>query len=88
MLNGHDHDYERTKPMRGNQAQASAADGTIYVVSGGVGAELYENGSDFWTETSASLHSATVVRVRANQLVLEAFDETGAAIDGFTIARP
>lgn len=88
VLNGHDHDYERTKPMRGNQAQASAADGTIYVVSGGAGAELYENGSDFWTETSASLHSATVVRVRASQLSLEAFDETGAAVDAFTIARP
>ena len=89
VLNGHDHDYERTKPMRGNQAQASAADGTIYVVSGGAGAELYENGSDFWTETSASLHSATVVRVRATSAMPIA---TGAryttSIGGGHSARP
>ncbi|MBK9030706.1 MAG: metallophosphoesterase family protein [Myxococcales bacterium] len=88
VLNGHDHDYERTKPMRGNQVAASAADGTIYVVSGGAGAELYENGSDFWTQTSASLHSATVARVRAAQLAFEAFDQSGAAVDAFTIVRP
>lgn len=88
VLNGHDHDYERTKPLRGNTVQASAADGTVYVVSGGAGAELYENGTDFWTETSASLHSGTVVRVRVGQLALEAFDETGAAVDGFSITRP
>ena len=88
VLNGHDHDYERTKPMRANQVAASPAEGTIYVVSGGAGAELYENGSDFWTQTSASLHSATVLRMRANQLVFEAFDQTGAAVDAFMISRP
>ncbi|MEZ4400215.1 MAG: metallophosphoesterase family protein [Kofleriaceae bacterium] len=88
VLNGHDHDYERSKPMRANQAQASAADGTIYVVSGGAGAELYGNGADFWTEVSASLHSATVVRVRRDTLTLEAFDEGGVAVDGFVITKP
>ena len=88
VLSGHDHDYERTKPMRGNTVQATPADGTIYVVSGGAGAELYGNGTDFWTETSASLHSATVSRIRANRIEFEAFDHTGAPVDAFTITRP
>ena len=88
VLAGHDHDYERTKPMRGNTVQATPADGTIYVVSGGAGAELYGNGTEFWTETSASLHSATVTRLRANRLEFEAFDHTGAPVDAFTITRP
>lgn len=88
VLNGHDHDYERTKPMRDNQVQASAAEGTVYLVSGGAGAELYENGSDFFTQTSASLHSGATVRVRRELLEVAAFDETGAAVDAFTIAKP
>jgi len=88
VLAGHDHDYERTKPMRANTVQATPADGTIYVVSGGAGAELYGNGTDFWTETSASLHSATVSRIRANRVEFEAFDHTGAPVDAFTITRP
>lgn len=88
VLAGHDHDYERSKPMRANTVQATPADGTIYVVSGGAGAELYGNGTDFWTETSASLHSATVMRIRNNRVEFEAFDHTGAPVDAFTITRP
>ena len=88
VLSGHDHDYERSKPMRNGQAQASAADGTIYVVSGGAGAELYGNGMDpIHTERSASIHSAAVLRVRATMLQFDAFDEHGAAVDTFTIAK-
>jgi hypothetical protein len=88
VLNGHDHDYERSKPMRAGQVQASPADGTIYLVSGGAGAELYENGNDFWTQTSASLHSGASVRVRRELLEVQAFDETGAPVDSFTIDKP
>ncbi len=33
VLQGHDHAYLRTYPMRGHQPQATARDGTIYVVS-------------------------------------------------------
>ena len=88
VLNGHDHDYERSKPMRAGSVQASPAEGTIYVVSGGAGAELYENGTDFFTQTSASLHSATTVRVRHELMEVQAFDETGAAVDSFTINKP
>lgn len=88
VLNGHDHDYERSKPMRGDQVQASAADGTTYLVSGGAGAELYGAGTDYWTHVSASLHSAATIRVRREMMVVDAFDETGAAVDAFTIAKP
>ena len=83
VLAGHDHDYERTKVMRGIQAFAEGAPGTIYVVSGGAGAELYEDGFDFWTEKHASLHSAAIVRVRRNLIDFLAFDETGAMVDSF-----
>ena len=88
VLNGHDHDYERTKPMRDNQVRATPAGGTIYIVSGGAGAELYEAGTDFWTHVSSSIHSGATLRIRRELMEVNAFDETGAAVDSFTINKP
>lgn len=88
VLSGHDHDYERTHPMRNVQQQATPADGTVYVVSGGAGANLYENGTDFWTALSMKTHSALTVRVRSTMLVMDAFDPSGTPIDTLAIAKP
>ncbi|MBZ0237446.1 MAG: metallophosphoesterase family protein [Deltaproteobacteria bacterium] len=88
VLNGHDHNYERTYPMKNLQRQATPADGTIYIVSGGAGAELYGNGMDFWTELSHMTHSALTVRVRSTMLVMDAFDAAGTPIDTLTITKP
>src|SRR5205823_5265636 len=32
VLSGHDHDYERTKPMRAGAPQATAAQGTVFLI--------------------------------------------------------
>ena len=53
VLSGHDHDYERSKPMRG----ATPGAGTVYVVVGSSGAPLYDNGSDVWTQLSEKTFS-------------------------------
>lgn len=87
-LAGHDHDYERTHPMRGTEVQATPADGTVYVVSGGAGADLYDNGTDFWTALSQKTHSAVTLRIRSSMLELSAFDPGGAPIDALTITKP
>lgn len=87
-LSGHDHNYERTFPMRNMEPQPTPAEGTVYVVSGGAGATLYDNGTDFWTAYSQKTHSALTLRIRHDLLELQAFDETGTAIDGFTITKP
>jgi len=41
VLNGHEHQYEISKPLLGGAVQTTSATGTVYVVSGGAGAELY-----------------------------------------------
>ncbi len=88
VLNGHDHDYERTFPLRGGQLGATAADGTIYVVSGGAGATLYDPGAEFFTAKSAKLHSAINLTLRRGHLALEAFDDQGVAVDALMIDKP
>ncbi len=80
VLNGHDHDYEVSKPLAGGQVKASSAEGTVYVVAGGAGAELYDNGADFWTQFSEKTYSAATIKVRRDQLTLDAFRQDGTAI--------
>jgi acid phosphatase type 7 len=65
---GHDHNYERTKPVSGPLmadtlepvVQDSPAKGTIYMICAGAGADAYGNGTSSWTETSRSYDSKTV----------------------------
>lgn len=86
VLNGHEHQFEISKPLRNNTVQPSNADGTVYVVAGGAGADLY--GFDTpgaWSEYTESTHSAAAIRVRRDQLTLESFRPDGTAIPaGFT----
>jgi hypothetical protein len=87
VLNGHEHDYERTFPMRGGVAQATPAEGTIYVVSGGAGAGLYDNGADVWTAYSESTHSGVILEVRQGSLDATAVREDGSLLDRFSIVK-
>ncbi len=88
VLNGHDHLYERSHPLRGGAVGATPADGTIYVVSGGAGATLYDPGLEFFTARTAKLHSAVNLTVRRGHLELEAFDDQGAPVDALVIVKP
>ena len=87
VQNGHDHDYERTKPMLGQTPQTSPANGTIYVVSGGAGADLYESGMGFWTQLSEKTYSFVVLRIRVGNLDLHAYRQDGTTIDTLTITK-
>lgn len=90
VLNGHEHQFEMSKPIRNNEVQATNADGTVYIVAGGAGAPLY--GFDtpgFWSEYTESTHSAAVIRVRRDQLTFEAFRTDGTMLPaGFTKTKP
>ncbi|HEY5945894.1 MAG TPA: metallophosphoesterase family protein [Kofleriaceae bacterium] len=86
VLNGHEHQFEISKPLFGNAVVPSNADGTVYVVAGGAGAELYGFGTlGFWNEYIESTHTAATIRVRRDQLTLDSFRPDGTAIPtGFT----
>jgi hypothetical protein len=89
VLAGHDHDYEVSKPLDNGVVQASNATGTVYVVNGGAGAELYGNGMDFWTEYSEMTHAGSTIRVTRDSMVMESFRQDGTAIPvGFSKTKP
>jgi MYXO-CTERM domain-containing protein len=83
---GHDHNYERTKPMF--QGQPVTEGGVVYVVAGASGAPLYASGTSPFTAFSKSVQHFVDVSVDPSQLKLEARDTTGAVFDSTTIAKP
>ena len=89
VLNGHEHQYEITKPLNNNMVQASTANATVYVVQGGAGASLYPVGTDFWTQYSEMTYGASVLHVRRDQLTLDSFRQDGSALTpGFAKTKP
>ena len=85
VLNGHDHDYERSKPLRAGQVTVG---GTVFVVVGSAGADLYPNGSGFWTQKSEMTNSFAILRVRKGDLKFDAYRADGSPLDSFELMKP
>ncbi len=94
VFNGHDHDYERSKPIRGFAAGTSDGEvqawgaGTIYVVSGGAGAPLYgvDDGC-YHTETIESVNHYVIVDIEDRTLRYAAHRLDGTMLDSFEITK-
>jgi hypothetical protein len=84
VLSGHDHDYERSIPLR----QFVTTGGWVtYVVTGGGGATLYPVGASSWTATSASYHHYVRVTAADCVMTLEAVRKDGVVFDQFSLDR-
>ncbi|MFS6827562.1 metallophosphoesterase [Cyanobium sp. ATX 6F1] len=76
-INGHDHNYERTKPIAG----------TTYLVVGGGGAYLRDVNPNGNTARAISVHSFAELSARGNQLEIQAWDSSGSSIDRAVLDR-
>ncbi len=88
-FSGHDHDYERTKPMRGGQIMDSG-EGTVYVVSGGFfSKKSYGNGTSDFTAVSFDGESKSYVTVEINGKTLKgtAYNGQHELLDSFTLTK-
>jgi 3',5'-cyclic AMP phosphodiesterase CpdA len=94
VFNAHDHDYERSYPMLaavptdvGSDPNYVDPQGTIYIVTGGGGQALYDNGTSSFTAISASVHHVTQVDITGSQLTLQAVQSDGTVFDTMTITK-
>jgi hypothetical protein len=87
VFNGHDHDYERSKPMKMGLVQPDPAHGTVFVVVGACGADLYDNGSDTWTAFSEKTYSFALVDVSKSMFSLTAYRQDGSMLDSYMISK-
>lgn len=89
VLQGHDHAYLRTYPLRGNH-RVSTTEGTVYVVSVS-GDKFYDQRAAETTEvgfTQVSTYQTIDFKARENRLIYRCFDAEGGERDGFTIEKP
>jgi hypothetical protein len=83
---GHDHDYERTHPLRADAVVADG-EGTVYVTTGGGGADLRSVGkSPFTAYAEASYHFVRMA-VNENRLAGMMIRDDGAVRDRFELAK-
>ena len=90
VLTGHDHAYLRTVPMRGGKPVATAAEGTVYVVSVS-GEKFYGQTPHDYTAkglTHVATYQAIDVEVASRRLRYRSFDRAGREVDAFTIEKP
>jgi len=88
-LNGHDHAYLRTYPMKGEERQLSPADGTIYIVSVS-GTKFYDQAEHDYTEfgmTRVSTFQVFDIQISGDRLVYRAYDLEEELRDDFVIER-
>ena len=80
VFNGHDHLYERTRPIGG----------VVYVTTGAGGAELYpRHHTHAFTQAFVNdRHSYTYVEVRGRTLLLRQTDANGLGIDALALTKP
>ncbi|MDD5748797.1 MAG: fibronectin type III domain-containing protein, partial [Actinomycetota bacterium] len=98
VLNGHNHYYERTYPLKGGgeSPTVTSADtndyynpgGTIYVVAGGAGAPLVDTGSSYYlVSASKSYHYCVLDIIPGKKLEAHVKKLDGTEIDNFSISK-
>jgi 3',5'-cyclic AMP phosphodiesterase CpdA len=88
-LSGHDHDYQRSEPIRGNTIQEDGS-GTVYIVSGGGGGRwtFRGTGTDWFTGFSRQINQYVRIRIDHYDLSLEAVDTGGNVFDDYAMSIP
>jgi acid phosphatase type 7 len=89
-LQGHDHSYLRTYPMKGEKRVGSAAQGTIYIVSVS-GTKMYEQDKRDYTEfgmTNVATYQILDIEINGNRLTYRAHDIDGKVRDQLIIEKP
>ncbi len=88
VLSGHDHDYERSKPLVAEQPVAPGTSGAVtYIVVGSGGAALRDSGADeaHWIEFRENMSQGYLeMQIDGGTLVAQFVTPTGEIVDTFT----
>ena len=87
VFSGDEHNYQRTLPVFGGAAVAADA-GTVYVTTGGGGADLYNTNPNPLAAMSESAHHYMRVTVQGTKLTARAIRPDGSEIEAVTLAPP
>ena len=85
VFSGHEHLYERSKPIRVSGPPNSPV---IYVVEGGGGSVLSNFDPESFSAFLAGVYGYVTVRIAGGSLLLEAHDAAGAVFDSLELVKP
>lgn len=87
VLQGHDHAYMRTYPMRGGKIVDSPADGTVYLVAVS-GTKYYDQvARDYIAKGFEDVSTYQVIRIDGAKLRYEAYNMAGELVDELDIDK-
>lgn len=81
---GHEHNYERTKPIKEFDSTARPI---TYIVTGGGGTDLRPVGKKEFTAYSESIHHFMGVRVEDRAITIQAIDQGGRVFDSTVVTK-
>ena len=85
VLNGHEHSYQRSHPLRDRQI-VREGEGTVYVTSGGGGVGLYPVHPNLVVAVGQSAHHYLRVEVNETRLAVRTIGLYGEPMDGVNLA--
>ena len=88
-LQGHDHAYLRTYPMKEGKRVGSTKEGTVYIVSVS-GVKMYEQDPRDYTEfgmTNTATYQVLDIQISGDRLVYRAYDTDGNLKDELVIEK-
>lgn len=90
LLSGHQHNYQRSKPLRDGGVTTVEEGGIVYVVSGAGAAAKHACNGAHWLACSVSSVNYGVynrISVQSNSLTLETVDDQGKIRDTYTLRK-
>ena len=89
VLQGHDHAYLRTWPMKNGKPVESTKEGTVYVVSVS-GTKMYDQGDFDYTAqgfTNTATFQILDIQIMGDRLLYKSYDDQGELVDEITIVK-
>jgi hypothetical protein len=87
VLNGHDHIYERTCPIKDGACTTIDDGGVVYFVTGGAGASSYTPDTDWFTAKASNKHHFMMLSVDDCTMNIETIDDQGNVFDTLEIDK-
>src|ERR1039457_3121603 len=88
VLAGHEHNYQRSKPMRAGVPVPIGTGGTVYMVSGGGGGVLHPVVPESFLDWEASVWHYLRVSVDGQKLTIQAIGTDGKEFDRLVLTQP
>ncbi|MBI4802287.1 MAG: metallophosphoesterase [Elusimicrobia bacterium] len=86
VFQGHDHNYERTRPVK--DGIPDDKEGIVYITFGGGGRPLYfQRANEDWSEKFLPVYHFAHIEIKEKNFAMNVYDKEGRVIDTFEVQK-